>query len=539
METIMSRYCWTLAVVLLMLSVAGMQAQIPRVLSYQGMLLGSNKQPVADAQYALTFKLYDETSSVVWTEVQNQVPVGGGMFLAMLGSVTPLSIPFDKAYTLGIQVGSDPEMQPRMPLNSVAYAIRAEEANRLLGYSLRPTPEPNMLLPLDSTGKFPASVISGGTGSGDFIKKNVPDSSRGTSTSPIVLFSNLGSGNGVDARSASGVGLAGRSTSNDGVTGWTGTSGKSGVYGYTTEGAGVTGRSDKGNGVVGWTGAAASGVFGHTSNDTGTGVHGLATSSKGVGVWGFNNVSGNFAKLGTETHGLDVKGLARFVLPSGQISISTPGGWPGIISYSDNGHRRDVIVWDGGMSFEISNSSGAPPAENGLTILENGSVGIGTTTPGAKLEVTGAVKCASLTLTGGSDLAEPFDIKKSETVKAGMVMVIDPNNPGELKVADRAYDSRVAGVISGAGGILPGMLMSQTGSAADGKFPVALTGRVYCLADVSGGSIKPGDLLTTSDTPGHAMKVTDYSRAQGAILGKAMSALDHEKGLVLILVTLQ
>jgi len=51
--------------------------------------------------------------------------------------------------------------------------------------------------------------------------------------------------------------------------------------------------------------------------------------------------------------------------------------------------------------------------------------------------------------------------------------------------------------------------------------------------------IKPGDLLTTSDTPGHAMKVTEHPRAQGAILGKAMSSLESGTGLVLVLVTLQ
>jgi hypothetical protein len=62
---------------------------------------------------------------------------------------------------------------------------------------------------------------------------------------------------------------------------------------------------------------------------------------------------------------------------------------------------------------------------------------------------------------------------------------------------------------------------------------------VYVLADASNGAIKPGDLLTTSDTPGYAMKVTDYARAQGAILGKAMSGLGDGKGMVLMLVTLQ
>jgi len=68
---------------------------------------------------------------------------------------------------------------------------------------------------------------------------------------------------------------------------------------------------------------------------------------------------------------------------------------------------------------------------------------------------------------------------------------------------------------------------------------VALTGRVYVQADAGYGAIKPGDLLTTSDTPGHAMKVIDHAQARGAVLGKAMSSLKEGKGLVLVLVTLQ
>ena len=73
----------------------------------------------------------------------------------------------------------------------------------------------------------------------------------------------------------------------------------------------------------------------------------------------------------------------------------------------------------------------------------------------------------------------------------------------------------------------------------EGGQNVALSGRVYVLADASTGAIKPGDLLTTSDTPGHAMKVTNQNRSQGAILGKAMSPLMSGKGMVLVLVTLQ
>lgn len=160
----------------------------------------------------------------------------------------------------------------------------------------------------------------------------------------------------------------------------------------------------------------------------------------------------------------------------------------------------------------------------------------------ADWEGTGLSRIATdvLEINGGSDLSEQFDVRATGGSPApGMVVSIDPSQPGKLVVADQAYDCKVAGIISGAGDVRPGMLMGQDGSIADGAHPVALTGRVYCLVDASKGAIQPGDLLTSSGTPGHAMKVTDAARANGAILGKAMTSLSEGKGLVLVLVSLQ
>jgi hypothetical protein len=147
------------------------------------------------------------------------------------------------------------------------------------------------------------------------------------------------------------------------------------------------------------------------------------------------------------------------------------------------------------------------------------------------------VYCKAITITGGADLAEPFEMSHKE-IPQGAVVVIDEENPGQLKMSAEAYDTHVAGIVSGAGGINPGIQLKQQG-ALDGGQNVALTGRVYALADATSAPIKPGDLLTTSTMPGHCMKAGDRGRAQGAILGKAMTGLKEGQGKVLVLVTLQ
>ena len=133
----------------------------------------------------------------------------------------------------------------------------------------------------------------------------------------------------------------------------------------------------------------------------------------------------------------------------------------------------------------------------------------------------------------GADLAEEFASRAD--VEPGSVVVA--LGPDEVAVADQACDPRVVGVASGAGNLRSALRLATR--PGEERVPVALAGRVYCKADSEHGAIGLGDLLTTSPTAGHAMRVADPGRAAGAITGKALAGLDHGRGLVPVLLTLR
>ncbi len=239
-------------------------------------------------------------------------------------------------------------------------------------------------------------------------------------------------------------------------------------------------------------------------------------------------------------HRLAVAGGPAWTSNSWQGAIQLPNA--SAIGWNQNAFGNSFGVGQSFSGFYIFHTLSAPgavnaPAEYDFFINDVGDVGIGTLSPVAKLDVNGTIRTKTLRIVGGADIAEPFSMKET-SLEEGSVVVIDGEQPGGLKRSTQAYDTRVAGIVSGANGVHPGIALQQEG-LMDGGQNVALSGRVYVRAEAISGAIRPGDLLTTSDIPGHARKVTDHDRAQGAVLGKAMSTLDEGTGMVLVLVTLQ
>lgn len=195
--------------------------------------------------------------------------------------------------------------------------------------------------------------------------------------------------------------------------------------------------------------------------------------------------------------------------------------------------------------------------------------------------------------TGGADIAEY--IRVTEPVEPGDVVELDPHRPGYHRKSRGPYSTLVAGVVSTA----PGMTMGAQAGAGQqvkstaspvlsldlgnlsiaritefstGDLPIltldlallngpqpfilslglsiqqlqllrenhrlrlALMGIVPVKATTENGPIKPGDLLTSSSTPGYAMRCPVPKECEGAIIGKALEPLQEGTGFIKMLV---
>jgi len=208
----------------------------------------------------------------------------------------------------------------------------------------------------------------------------------------------------------------------------------------------------------------------------------------------------------------------------------------GVIGTSDNGVgvRGESQSNNGVLGLSHHPVNAAVSAVNlaggfGLWAEAKGGHGIAAHFQG-DVEVTGDVKLIN------ADCAEDFNIGVDLSVEPGTVMVL--GEEGALFPSLHAYDKRVAGVISGAGDYKLGIVLDKQESDRN-RQPVALLGKVYCKVDAQYGAIEVGDLLTTSPTPGHAMKADDPRKAFGAVIGKALRPLETGRGLIPILIALQ
>ena len=331
----------------------------------------------------------------------------------------------------------------------------------------------------------------------------------------LDTYSIVGQGKGVEGHGLTGV--HGESVHGFGVRGILGAPARedypdpAGVVGESRTGVGVKGVSATGVGVVGETYAEnAVGIYGQ--NDArGTGVSGGCDAGTGV--------------LGRSKTGRGVWGTSDSFIATVGDSDSGTGVW---------GHSRSGVGVYGQSDEGSDGVTGRSESGSGVAGLSSRGTGVyGRSDHGKAGYFDGNVTVTGDICLENADCAEDFDVVDIADATPGTVMVLD--DCGAVRASDQPYDTRVAGVVSGAGRFRPGIILDR-GSLASIRAPLALMGKVYCKVDAGYGSIVVGDLLTTSATRGHAMKASNRPRAFGAVIGKALEGLTQGTALIPILV---
>ncbi|NTV62521.1 MAG: hypothetical protein HGA65_03150 [Oscillochloris sp.] len=273
-----------------------------------------------------------------------------------------------------------------------------------------------------------------------------------------------------------------------------------------------------------------------------------------------------------------------FVTPDGNmgIGLAEPRNQlhvlRGIASGLDFNSPGSITFYppDGFAWFHIDNGPAGGRPIGRLRISHGGTPGrfeLVSITQGGDVEILGRLIARNKI----GFVADQFINNLGATLEAGDVVIISENQgalfyaPGnnlpvpEVVLAQQAYDSRVCGIVVeafaagqpappetlGANADEPAPIVTATSSyslletgqpmIAPGQIGLMVTQGAFtaCKVDAQIAPIRPGDLLTTSPTPGHAQKVLDRSQATGAILGKALGGLDQGQGTIPVMVLLQ
>ena len=266
----------------------------------------------------------------------------------------------------------------------------------------------------------------------------------------------------------------------------TASSGGRGLYGEMTHsnatGQGVRGESNS-------THSSAVGTFGILTNGsaTGAGVKGQNNGVTGYGVWGQGG--GNATGVLGQTNSSNDYGVWAYNSGNG-VALRTEGS------------GNLIESWDlspVNLRFVVDNS--------------------------------GNVRADGTFTSPAADFAEMLPAKSG--LEPADVLVIDED--GQLALSTYAYQKTVAGVYSTKPAFMGGVHANETDLS---KVPLAVVGIIPVKVTNENGIIKPGDMLTSSNTAGYAMRAGDEA-PNGTVIGKALGSMEDGKGLVEMFVILQ
>jgi hypothetical protein len=267
-----------------------------------------------------------------------------------------------------------------------------------------------------------------------------------------------------------------------------------------------------------------------------------------AGVYGISSGTGGFAGL---FHSSNPSGNAPAVVAiadgSGNgITANAANAGDGVEATAD-GTGNAIYAWTPNFStgraarfvnFNTSNTNFVMTVEQhssgSIAVFKAGNPG---TVNVARINAAGRGFFNGGTQTSGADLAEVVLHVNGPEPQPGDVVEIDPELASHFRLASSANSTLVAGVISTA----PGMTLNSPGadeSAVPAGPALALAGRVPVKISAENGAVRPGDLLVSAATPGHAMRAPLHPAA-GSVVGKALEGFDAGTGVIEMLVMLR
>ena len=510
--------------------------------TYQGLLTDGGNP--ANGAYDLQFKLFSVLSGGAQqgtTVLLEDVPASNGIFKVTLDFGAPDFPGADRFLEISVRPGASTgtytTLAPRQQLTSSPYAIRtlsAAAADSLSAACVNCVTSGQIASVAGSqvTGILPVTVVP--AGSGNYIQNTTtPQAGSNFNISGDgVIGGNLGIGTNSLAHALQ-------------VNGVTSLGAPGGVYGFSVN-AGSPGPYPS-LGFNAFVNANASAYLAGT-----TGFGGLFQFQNGDGAL-YYSTSPSVAAGATRTFtsrlsilqngnvGIGtIAPVAKLQVESSSHSIygSSDSG-DGVIGGSTSGYGlRGESVTSTGVYGSSTNSFGLRGISSSGTGVEaystSGNLVEGGNGTGRKFHITN-----NGTYVAGSDFAEALPVVDDRAgYEPGDVLIVSSKVPGQVEKASRPYDLRVAGIYS----TRPGMLGAEKNgtSRVDAMdVPVAIVGIVPTKVTTRNGRLRVGDLLTTSSTPGYAMRCANRVKCTGAIVGKALEPLTQDKGIIKVLVMLR